>query len=124
MNLNLQTLTIFQLKELLRHKQVSVSEITAASLDRIFQTDSKVHSFLTLNEQASADALKKDRQISQDSSILDRQPLFGIPLGIKDLYSTSGLRTTAGSKIIDNYVPQYSATVVNRYLKAGAIIVG
>lgn len=123
MNLNLQTLTIFDIHKLLASRQISIAELVETSLDQISHTDPKLKAVLTLNDKAPEEAKKYDQQLAKDPNLLKQKPLLGIPIGLKDLFSTKGLRTTAGSKIIENYIPQYSATVVNRLQSAGAIIV-
>lgn len=121
---DLQQLTIFDIHQLIRRKQLSFSELVQASLDRIEATDSQINSFINLNPNALEQANSLDNQFIQNPDLIDNKPLLGIPLGVKDLYVTQNLTTTAGSKIIDNYLPQYSATTVTRYLDAGAIIIG
>jgi len=80
---------------------------------------------LTLNEKG---ALKKagehDELIKNDKKIFDKKPLIGIPIVLKDLYTTKGIRTTAGSKIIEDYYPPFDSTVVKKLIDAGAIVIG
>jgi len=96
-------------------------ELTGALLDRIEQVDGQVRAFLNVaGEQALAQAGESDRQRAQG----DSRPLLGIPLAIKDVLSTQGLVTTAGSKILAGYRPPYSATAVQRLQDAGALVLG
>ena len=114
MKQSLNSLTITQAQTGLRSKQFSPVELVQSCLDRIQAFDTKIHAFLTLN----ADAIKQ----SQKADV--SQSLGGIPIVVKDNFLTHGLRTTASSKVLDNYIPQYDATVVKKLKKAGAIIIG
>lgn len=119
--MNLATLTIQEARRALQSKEFSAVELIRACIERIQTHDTKLKAFLTVDEQgALAHAKRADAQIAKGIS----KKLLGIPVACKDLYSTRGIRTTAGSKIIDNYIPPYNATVVGRYIDAGAIIVG
>lgn len=105
-----------------KKKQFSVSDVTKAYLERIKRHDSKLNSFITVCEkEAIADAQKKDKILLNEDILL---PLFGVPIGLKDLYSTKGIRTTAASNVLKNYIPAYDATVVKKLKDAGAIIIG
>lgn len=110
----------------LKKKEFSVTELVDSCLERVEKVDGRLKAFLTVNSQeARALAQKYDEQLSNSGGeIFDRQPLFGIPVALKDLFSTEGLRTTAGAKIIENYLPPYDATVVHRLKEAGAVIIG
>ncbi len=124
MKLDFQHLTITKLRQLITKRQVSIVEVTQSALDRISATDTKLKAFLTINSRALSVAKKYDQELGINADFAADKPLLGIPFGIKDLFVTENLRTTAGSKIIDNYFPQYSATVVKRLEAAGAIIIG
>ena len=82
--------------------------------------------FISLNpkEKIIEKARELTKELKKDKNILDKKPLFGIPVTIKDCLTTKGLRTTAGSKILNNYIPAFDATVVEKIKKAGGIIVG
>lgn len=104
--------------EKLATKALSAVELVNHALVRIKQSDSQINSFITV---AVDEALETAKRI--DAQPLGR-PLEGIPIAVKDLYVTKDLRTTAGSKVLENYLPQYDATVVRRLKDAGAIIIG
>ncbi len=123
--MELNQLTIKEAQRGLENKQFSAVELTKACLARIRKVEKKINAFITVCEEEAIDQAKKaDRIISQEKDVFKRKPLLGIPLGVKDLFLTKGIRTTAGSKVLDNYLPQYEATVVERLRKAGAIILG
>lgn len=101
---------------------ISPVEVTDAYLGRIHRLDGSLHSFLTLTaEQASAEARRAELEICRGAY---RGPLHGIPIGLKDLFDTAGIRTTAGSRILANRVPTQDATVTSRLRAAGAILLG
>lgn len=114
-------LTISTLRKLLDSKKVSSVELTKSFLSRLFYVEPKLHAFLTITqEHALTMAKKADERIANGEST----PLLGIPFSLKDSYLTKGIRSTAGSKVLENYIPQYSATVVEKLENAGAILVG
>ncbi|MDL2275096.1 Asp-tRNA(Asn)/Glu-tRNA(Gln) amidotransferase subunit GatA [Desulfosarcina sp. OttesenSCG-928-G10] len=119
--MNLSELTLEQAIHGLRAKTFSATEITRAVLDRIAAVDEKVGAWLTVDENgAMAQAEAADQRLAGR----DAAPLTGIPIGIKDLICTQGLRTTCASKMLETFVPPYDATVVEKLKTAGAIIVG
>lgn len=108
-----------------KKKQWSVEEITSDYISRIEKLDNKVKAFLTTTfEEAMKTAKDLDRELTKDPNIIERKPLFGIPYGAKDLFSTKGIRTTGGSRIIDNYVPPYDSTAIAKIRAAGGVLVG
>jgi len=114
--------TIGDLAALLRRKKISPVEITKRYLERINRLDPYLNAYITLtDEQALADAAMAEREIHQGQY---RGPLHGIPFAIKDNLSTRGVRTTAGSKILAEWVPERDATAVQRLKDAGAIVLG
>ena len=119
--MKLHELTIEQASGLLKNKKITSVELTQAVLDRINEVDDKVGAYLTVDsEGALAQANAADKRLTEGHSAM----LTGIPLGIKDLMCTRGLRTTCASKILENFVPPYDATVISRLKEAGAVIVG
>ncbi|MBI4008745.1 Asp-tRNA(Asn)/Glu-tRNA(Gln) amidotransferase subunit GatA [Candidatus Roizmanbacteria bacterium] len=110
----------------LKKKKFSAVELTKACLERINEIDKKIFAFLTVDSKgALKQAEKVDKLIStDDATVFDQKPLLGIPVAFKDLFTTKDLRTSAGSKIIEDYVPPFDATVVKRIREAGAIVMG
>ncbi len=116
------TLTIRQAHQLLITKQLSSVELTQAILGRIREIDSKVKSYVTVAEELALEQAKKaDERIAKGENVT---PLTGIPFSMKDCISTRGVRTTCSSKILANYIPQYNATVTNKLVEAGAVLLG
>ena len=119
--MKLYELTITQAIDLLSNKETSSVELTRAVLDRIQAVDAKIGAYLTVDaEGALAQAEAADQRLAAGRAA----PLTGIPLGIKDLMCTKGLRTTCASKILEDFVPPYDATVIKRLKADGAVIVG
>jgi aspartyl-tRNA(Asn)/glutamyl-tRNA(Gln) amidotransferase subunit A len=115
-------MTINQAGPLLRERKLSPVELVRAFLERIEAIDSKLNSFVTLlPERALSQARAAEAEILQGNY---RGPLHGIPIGLKDLYDTKGIRTTAMSRVIPDRVPNEDATAVARLDQAGAILLG
>jgi aspartyl-tRNA(Asn)/glutamyl-tRNA(Gln) amidotransferase subunit A len=115
------TLTLSDIVAGLESGAFSSVEVTRAYLARIEQVEPQVRAFITLTpERALADAERADARRKAG----ERAPLLGVPVGIKDVLSTKGVQTTAGSKILEGYVPVFDATSVRRLLEAGVVVVG
>lgn len=114
-------LTIKKAKEGLKKKEFSSFELTRACLDQIKKLEGKLNAFVTVTEK---EALEQAREA--DKLILSGQdlPLLGIPIAIKDNFSTQGIKTTASSKVLEDYIPPYDATVVKKLKDAGMVLVG
>jgi len=121
----LNQLTISQALEGLKKKKFSAVELTKACLKKIKEIDGKVQSFITVCEKKALQQAKKaDQEISNQSSVYNNKLLLGIPFAVKDNFCTKGIKTTAASKVLGNYVSQYDATVVEKLKKSGAVIIG
>lgn len=103
-------------------REVSPVEVTEATLQRIEQLEPRLNAFVTvMAESALADAMRAEQEISRGEY---RGPLHGVPISLKDLFYTKGVRTTAASRVFADFVPDRDATVVTRLRDAGAIIIG
>ncbi|OGH02677.1 MAG: glutaminyl-tRNA synthase (glutamine-hydrolyzing) subunit A [Candidatus Levybacteria bacterium RIFCSPHIGHO2_01_FULL_37_17] len=120
----LNSLTIKQAKEGLIKREFSSFDLTEACLAQIEKVDKKINAFIkpiapTYDDVVSA-ARKADKLLSSNQDL----PLLGIPIAVKDNFSTMGIRTTASSKVLDDYIPPYDATVVKKLKDAGAVLIG
>ena len=114
-------MTIRELGELLRRRKISCAELVEKTLSDI-RKQAHLHAFITVTEeQARSEAAERDRELAQG---LDRGPLHGIPIAFKDLFYTRGVRTTAGSLVFRDFIPDYQATCVSRLRLAGAVSIG
>src|SRR4030067_2125818 len=120
--MGLHQLTIHQLHDLLVKKEVTSREATEALYRRIGEVDGKIKAYLMLTgEEAFRQADEVDRKIIRGEEIGD---LAGIPVGLKDILCTKGIRTTCGSKILGGYVPFYDGTVIRRLKEREAVFLG
>ena len=114
-------LTLAQALEKLQKKEVSSLELTQNYLERIKKLNPNLNAYITIAENEALSQAKKADKLIETRTIL---PLLGIPIALKDLFSTKGIKTTAASKVLENYIPQYDATVVKKLKEAGAVILG
>jgi aspartyl-tRNA(Asn)/glutamyl-tRNA(Gln) amidotransferase subunit A len=119
--LELHYLTIHEAHELLRRREITSVELTQAVLERVASVEEKIGAFVTITEDmALAQARKADERIAAG----DVSPLTGVPGVIKDVICTKGVRTTCSSKMLENLIPPYNATVMERLNAAGLVMVG
>lgn len=116
--MDLSKLTITSILEGYKTKKFSVSEIVNAYLEQIEKLNPTLNAFITIDGE---NALKKAKELD-DKEITS--PLHGIPMGIKDMFLTKGVKTTAASNVLKDYIPQYTSTVVTKLEEAGAISLG
>lgn len=126
MNDKLNQLTIKEAREGLKEKKFSSVELIRACLKRIKEVDKGINAFVTVCEEEALKAAKKADELLSNGAMeqWSNLPLLGIPFSMKDVYSTKGIKTTAGSKVLENYIPVYSATVYQKLIDAGAILIG
>ena len=118
----LTRLSIAEAGEQIRRRSISPVELTRAYLDRIAARDGECRCYITvLREEALAAAAALEKEVGDGHY---RGPLHGIPIGLKDLIMTRGIRTTCGSRILKDWVPEADATVATRLFKAGAVLLG
>jgi len=114
-------LTIKDAREKLDRKEISSVELTKVFLENIKKHNESLNAFLAVTEdEALRNAASADERIANGEST----PMLGIPVALKDLFQTKGIRTTAGSKVLENYIAQYDGTVVKKLKAAGAVLLG
>jgi aspartyl-tRNA(Asn)/glutamyl-tRNA(Gln) amidotransferase subunit A len=117
----MNNLTIKVAREKLDKKEISSLELTKTYLQTIKTHNDKLNAFLTVSEdEALKEAASADERLAKGEST----PMLGIPIAHKDLFLTKGIRTTAASKVLEDYIPQYDATSVMLLKKAGAVVLG
>ena len=120
--MNIPTLTVARVREGLRTKEFSATELMQDALRFAEAENPKTNALLTISHDRALNAAKRiDEQISKGKEL---GPLAGVPIAIKDVIVTRGLRTTCGSKLLENYIPPYDATAVMRLEQAGGVIIG
>jgi aspartyl-tRNA(Asn)/glutamyl-tRNA(Gln) amidotransferase subunit A len=119
--MELHELTIHELLDKLRAGETTSAEITASVFSRIDAVEKEINAYITpLRETAEAEAARADEAIRRGET----GALTGIPIALKDILCTKGVRTTCGSRILENFIPPYDATVVEKLRAAGAVITG
>jgi len=115
-------LTLEEAAALVRDRRISPTELTEACLARIEAVESRLNAFVTV----TADLARAQAREAADEIAAGRYrgPLHGIPVAVKDLFATKGIRTTAGSRILADWIPDEDATVVRRLREAGAVLLG
>ena len=119
---DLYYLSISEASRLISSRELSPVELIQTHLDRIDHTDARLNSFITLMSDSALEAAREAENSISSGGYMG--PLHGIPIGLKDLYYTKGVRTTIGSKILRDFVPDRDAAVTEKFNAAGAIIIG
>src|SRR5919107_1660057 len=120
--LDISNLTIKHLSKLIASREISCLEVVDSIIERIEKLNPKLNAFITiLDESARTEAMHADSLIKQGKYL---GPLHGIPISLKDLIYIKGVRSTSGSKILADFVPDYDSTVARKLRTAGAVIVG
>ena len=115
-------MTIKETSDLLRRRETSSRELTELVLERIQQENSRINAFITVcADVALSQAEAADKRLGAEERI---SPLCGIPMGIKDNLCTRGVRTTCASKMLEQFIPPYDATAVERLLSSGSVLLG
>ena len=112
--------SVTEILDAIKKKQISATEITKEYLNRIKASD-ELNCFITLTEDS---ALNRAKEIDKDISKNNLKPLSGLPIAQKDIFCTKGVKTSCGSKMLDNFISPYDATVVNKLNEAGTIMLG
>ena len=114
-------LTITEALEKLKSREISATELTHAYLDRIEKYGADLNCYITVTpERALSDAAAADARYANGDAL----PLDGIPIAMKDLFATRGIRTTAASHMLENFVPQYESSVSQKFIDAGTVLLG
>ena len=120
--MELETMTALELAKKIKQRQVSVLDSVKSVFEQIEKKEGKVHAYLdTYKKEAYARAKEVEKGIAEGTYT---GPLAGVPVAVKDNICIKGKRTTCASKILENFVPQYNAEVIDRLEKAGMIIIG
>ncbi|MGE4273004.1 MAG: Asp-tRNA(Asn)/Glu-tRNA(Gln) amidotransferase subunit GatA [Desulfitobacterium sp.] len=120
--MEIATRTIGELHELLESKAVSASELAQGFLTRIEAVDPEIKAFITVTKET---ALEQAKAVDEKQARGEKLgALEGIPMALKDNLCTEGIRTTCSSKILDNFIPPYNATVTDKLKEAGAVLLG
>ena len=120
--MDITSLTAMEIREKIANKEISAQEVIKAHLDRIKELDGDLNAFITITEEEAFEAAKRVDQKVKNGEKLGK--LAGIPIGVKDNIVTKDIRTTAGSKMLENFIPPYDATVIKRIKEEDGIILG
>src|SRR5437868_13573676 len=122
MSLDLNLLTVASTRTAIEERSTTATALTQGFFKKIEAEDGEVHAYLTLaKDRALAQAAKIDSLADKGDAL---PPLAGVPVAIKDVMVTRGVRSTAGSKILNNFIPPYDCTAVARLEAAGAVVLG
>ena len=119
--MDLTELTVHELQEKLKNKEINVSDITKAYISRIDEKEKDVQAFVTVLKE---EALKKSEEVQAQFDNRENNALAGIPIGIKDNINTKGIRTTCSSKMLENFISPYNATVMEKINEENMITLG
>lgn len=120
--MDITSLTALELKEKLKNKEISAREVVSAYMDRVKEKEPEINAFITVTEEEALRAADRvDEKIRNGEEL---GLLAGIPVAIKDNISTKGIRTTCASKMLENYIPPFEATVIERIKEEDGIIIG
>lgn len=124
--MNLCSLTAHEALALLDSGEITSLELTQAVLDRISRLDNHLQAFITVTrDRALSDARDADKsRATGENTTQGKKALLGIPVAVKDLICTEGIRTTCASRILESFIPPYDATVVDDLKRAGAVLIG
>src|SRR5947209_2912163 len=120
--MDLTSLTIDAARSAVQERKTTALALAEAYYERIQKEDGQIGAFLTLSRERALEPVDRIDRMAAEGKPLP--PLAGVPVGIKDVMSTRGVRTTAGSKILEKYIPPYDCTAVARMEAAGAVILG
>ena len=121
LSINMTFKSVKQILAAIRNKEVSVSELTSNYLERIKKHDDNLNCFISLTEESAMDTAKKiDKEVSNNKF----RALSGLPIAQKDIFCTKGIKTSCGSKMLDNFISPYDATVIQKLNDAGTIMLG
>ncbi|PKO05362.1 MAG: Asp-tRNA(Asn)/Glu-tRNA(Gln) amidotransferase GatCAB subunit A [Chloroflexi bacterium HGW-Chloroflexi-3] len=121
---NLSDLSIRQALKLLQNGDISSVELTQSYLDRIQTFEPQIKAFITLTPELAIAQAKSADQLRKNNPKEDLPALLGIPIAVKDVLALENVRCTCGSRILENFIPAYTATTVQRLLDAGVVILG
>ncbi len=120
--MDLTSKTIAGLSEMLQKRELTSKEAAGLYLERIAALDPSINSYITVTtESALADAEKADKRLASGTDIT---PLTGVPISVKDIFCTEGLKTTCASRMLEGFIPPYDSTVIKKLKDAGAVILG
>jgi len=115
-------LSLLEMADLIRSRQISPVELTKIMLDRINRLDRELHCFAQVTTELALDSARKAEQEIQKGHY--KGPLHGIPVAVKDLCYTSGIPTRGGLRVLSHFIPDYDATVITKLKSAGAVLLG